>query len=76
MLYADDESYRNDVWKSNDLGASWQLSTSDADWTPRGQMSAVSIEETIVLMGGKGKYIFVHVIYLLTKTYIANYDFI
>ena len=42
----------NDVWISNNLGASWQLSTGNAGWTARYGMAAVSIGGTMFLMGG------------------------
>ena len=45
----------NDVWISNDLGASWQLSTGNAGWAARGYMAAASIGGTIILMGGYGE---------------------
>ena len=49
--------YLNDVWISNDLGSSWQLSTNNAGWTARGGMAVVSIGGTIILMGGfTGEY--------------------
>ena len=55
----------NDVWRSNDLGVSWQLSTNNAGWTPRSSMAAVYIGGTIILMGGSGgpcEYIYVCVV--------------
>ena len=44
----------NDVWISNDQGASWQLSTGNAGWAGRDRMAAVSIGGIIILMGGYG----------------------
>ncbi len=44
----------NDVWRSNDLGISWTISTSNADWLGRSYMAAVSIGGTVVVMGGRG----------------------
>ena len=51
----------NDVWISNNLGASWQLSTDNAGWAARKHMAAVTIEGTIVLLGGDvGEYIYIY----------------
>ena len=53
MLYTDG-GYRNDVWISNDLGASWQLSTDNGGWAVRRSMPAVYVGGSIILMGGEG----------------------
>ena len=45
------------MWISNDLGASWQLSTGNAGWAAREGMAAVSIGGTIIVMGGFGECI-------------------
>ena len=52
--------YLNDVWISNDLGASWQLSTGNGGWARRADMAAVSVGGTIILMGGwgSGEYVY------------------
>ncbi len=42
----------NDVWRSVDLGVTWELSTLQASWAVRNSMSAVYTGGTIVLMGG------------------------
>ena len=48
-----------DVWISNNLGASWQLSTGNGGWAARYGMAAVSVGGTIILMGGEdGEYIY------------------
>ena len=52
MLYTGYGNNYNDVWISNNLGASWQLSTGNAGWDARTSMAAVSIGGTIILMGG------------------------
>ena len=59
MLYTDG-TYYNDVWISNDLGASWQLSTDNGGWAAREGMAAVSVGGTIILMGGAsgGEYVY------------------
>ena len=57
MLYTGATRY-NDVWISNDLGASWQLSTGNGGWEARGGMAAVSLGGTIILMGGAGEYLY------------------
>ena len=59
MSYTDN-TYLNDVWVSNDLGASWQRSTNTAGWTAREGMGVVSIGRTIILMGGYGgEYVYI-----------------
>ncbi len=58
MLYktdVTDYTYYNDVWRSNDLGVTWELSTLQASWEARRGMSAVYTGGTIVLMGGIGE---------------------
>ena len=59
MLYTGVTRY-NDVWISNDLGASWQLSTDNGGWAVRSGMAAVSVGGTIILMGGygSGEYVY------------------
>ena len=57
MLYTG-TTYYNDVWISNDLGASWQLSTGNGGWAARYGMAAVSVGGTIILMGGLGEYVY------------------
>ena len=57
MLYTDG-TYYNDVWISNDLGASWQLSTGNGGWAARSHMAAVYVGGTIILMGGSGEYVY------------------
>ena len=42
------------MWRSNDLGASWQLSTGNGGWAARRSMAAVYVEGSIILMGGVG----------------------
>ncbi len=42
-----------DVWTSSNLGYSWLQSTASAGWSGRHYMAAVSIESTIILMGGQ-----------------------
>ena len=54
MLYTDSTRY-NDVWRSYDLGVTWELSTLQASWAARGYMSAVYTGGTIVFMGGWGE---------------------
>ena len=46
------------MWRSNDLGASWQLSTGNGGWAARSDMAAVSVGGTIILMGGGGEYVY------------------
>ena len=56
MLYTGDgTTWYNNVWRSADLGVTWELSTLQASWAARSYMSAVYTEETIVLMGGAGE---------------------
>ena len=58
MLYTGATRY-NDVWISNDLGASWQLSTGNGGWAARRSMAAVYVEGSIILMGGTtGEYVY------------------
>ncbi len=45
----------NDVWRSADLGGTWELSTLQASWAARYGMYAVYSGGTIVLMGGFGE---------------------
>ena len=42
------------MWISNDLGASWQLSTGNGGWAARDGMAAVYVGGSIILMGGYG----------------------
>ena len=46
------------MWRSNDLGASWQLSTGNGGWAARYSMAAVYVEGSIILMGGDGEYVY------------------
>ena len=57
-LYTGSGTRYNDVWISNDLGASWQLSTGNGGWAARYSMAAVSVGGTIILMGGRGEYVY------------------
>ncbi len=57
MLYTDGSIDNNDVWRSADLGVTWELSTLQASWAAKSSMSAVYTGGTIVLMGGEGIYI-------------------
>ena len=59
MLYTG-TTYYNDVWISNDLGASWQLSTDNGGWAARGGMAAVYVGGSIIFMGGltSGEYVY------------------
>ena len=57
MLYTG-TTYYNDVWISNDLGASWQLSTGNGGWAARSDMAAVYVGGSIILMGGSGEYVY------------------
>ena len=57
MLYTGATDY-NDVWISNDLGASWQLSTGNGGWAARDGMAAVYVGGSIILMGGFGEYVY------------------
>ena len=58
MLYTGTAGY-NDVWSSNDLGASWQLSTDNGGWVARNSMAAVYVGGSIILMGGyAGEYLY------------------
>ena len=57
MLYTGG-TYYNDVWISNDLGASWQLSTGNGGWAARSGMAAVYVGGSIILMGGSGEYVY------------------
>jgi PKD repeat protein len=46
-------SYRNDVWRSSNMGATWTLMTASAGWSARyGHSSVVLQDGSIVLMGG------------------------
>jgi len=48
-----DENDMNDVWRSTDKGASWELMTEHAEWTPRYYYSSVVIPDgSIIVMGG------------------------
>jgi hypothetical protein len=42
----------NDVWRSDDLGSTWSMCSSQASWSVRAGMSVLYIEGTIILMGG------------------------
>jgi hypothetical protein len=44
---------KNDIWKSEDRGATWQLVNANAAWIPRRSHSSVALQDgTIVVMGG------------------------
>ena len=46
--------YLNDVWRSEDQGATWQLMTEYAEWSDRDRHSSVVLsDDSIVLMGGR-----------------------
>ena len=45
----------NDVWQSDDYGATWSLINASADWTPRYEHTLVTLPDaSILLMGGMG----------------------
>ena len=47
------------MWRSNDLGASWQLSTGNGGWAARSNMAAVYVGGSVILMGGyAGEYVY------------------
>ncbi|WP_321506807.1 DUF3821 domain-containing protein [uncultured Methanoregula sp.] len=53
--YASDWSFRNDVWRSTDNGATWTQATASAAWSQRqGHSSVVLPDNSIVLMSGYG----------------------
>ena len=64
----------NDVWISNDLGASWQLSTVNAGWAARSNMAAVSIGGTIIIMGGFGGE-YIQIYFLKCSSILQNHNF-
>ena len=44
---------KNDIWRSNDKGASWSLVTAAAPWAPRSSHTSVALPDgSIVVMGG------------------------
>jgi hypothetical protein len=51
---ATDTLYFNDVWRSKD-GASWELVTASAGWSPRPGHQCVALLEQIVCFGGYGE---------------------
>jgi hypothetical protein len=60
VFQANWEGRRNDVWKSDDNGASWEL-LGHAPWSPRTGQQALAHNGKVILIGGhtqgKGKYI-------------------
>ena len=45
--------YRNDVWASDDLGATWRLVVEHAEWSPRDALAVVRLEDdSLLLLGG------------------------
>ncbi len=45
---------KNDVWRSNDKGATWSLVTAAAAWAPRSSHTSVALPDgSIVVMGGQ-----------------------
>ena len=42
---------RNDVWKSDDLGESWEL-LGNAPWTPRTGQQCIAVNDKVVCVGG------------------------
>ncbi len=49
----DDGGYKNDVWRSMDNGATWNMVSAKAEWTARsGHTSVMMPDGSIVLMGG------------------------
>jgi len=52
--YGDDDTARNDVWRSTDQGATWTLMTANAEWGVRWSHTSVALPDgSIVLMGGE-----------------------
>jgi PKD repeat protein len=48
-------TYKNDVWRSTDNGASWTQMTASAEWSARYRHTSVAMPDgSIVLMGGAG----------------------
>ncbi len=79
MLYTGGTTYYNDVWRSADLGVTWELSTLQASWAGRRSMSAILTGGTIVLMGGTAgedicgyiqMYVHVKCVYIRLYVYI------
>jgi len=55
LMGGHDNSYnlKNDVWRSNDYGATWMLVNASAGWTARRGFSSIAMPDgSIVLMGG------------------------
>jgi PKD repeat protein len=53
IMGGNDGSYRNDVWRSEDQGASWTEMTASAGWSARDRYTSVVLPDgSIVLMGG------------------------
>ena len=51
------DGFKNDVWVSQDKGATWTQATPGAEWTPRDRHSVVAMPDgSIVLMGGGDLY--------------------
>jgi hypothetical protein len=52
----DRNGYRNDVWRSEDRGATWTQMTASAGWqTRKGQVTVAMPDGSIILMGGESR---------------------
>ena len=59
----DGYNYKNDVWKSDSLGASWTLVTAAASWPIRQAHSLVIVDSTLLILGGvSGKCIIINLL--------------
>lgn len=52
--FGDDKSLKNDVWSSAD-GKEWKLETEHAEWSSRGYLQAVALNNKLYVFGG-GNY--------------------
>ena len=59
-------SYKNDIWKSSDFGASWTQVAATSSWSSRKAFSSVAIGSDIFILGGvNGIYIYLYVCIIL-----------
>lgn len=63
--------YLNDVWYSTD-GVNWTLATDSAGWSPRDELTSLSYDDKLWVLGGDNGYAFYDDIWYSTGAAIAE----